>query len=223
MAVNTPAEIPSDRARGRPPKTDEQRAEMRKRIVAAAASVYAEFGYRGATVARIAERAGLSKPTFYSFFDGVADVITALVTHSQGELLDRWAPTMNVGGSLIERIGMAIDAYLDTAEQSGDSWLVFHIEQHDPASPARQLRAAHEERLGEILRSVLVGSGRPAPMPETLAVLLGSMQVGCYRYLATPGCDRQAIRAAMLRSALALVGTPDDWREGAEHPELFER
>ncbi|MGC7228542.1 TetR/AcrR family transcriptional regulator, partial [Mycobacteroides abscessus subsp. abscessus] len=47
------------------------------------------------------------------------------------------------------------------------------------------------------------------------------MQAGCFRYLSTPQGGRAAVRAAMLRSALALVGTAQDWRDAAAHPELF--
>ncbi|MBA0045593.1 TetR/AcrR family transcriptional regulator [Mycobacterium sp. NPDC050853] len=215
MAVNP------RRSRGRPPQTDEQRARTRARILAAAGGVYAEHGYRGTTVARIAERAELSKPTFYAFFDGVAQVITALVMDSQQQLLTQWGPVVNAGGDLIEKASAGLDAYLETAERGRDSWLVFHIEQHDPASPARQLRAAYEERLIEVLRQALVASGRPAPGVETLGVLLASMQAGCYRYLSTPRTGRPAVRAAMLRSALALLGTPEDWRALAARPEIF--
>lgn len=209
------------RSRGRPPQTDEQRAATRARILVAAGAVYAEHGYRGTTVARIAERAELSKPTFYTFFDGVAEVITALVTESQQQMLTQWAPVVNAGGTLMEQLSAGLDVYLDTAERGRDSWLVFHIEQHDPSSPARLLRATYESRLIEVIQQALVASGRPAPTTATLGVLLASMQAGCYRYLSTPSDDRRAVRAAMLRSAFALLGTPQDWRQAAGRPELF--
>lgn len=209
------------RPRGRPPQTDEQRAATRARILVAAGAVYAEHGYRGTTVARIAERAGLSKPTFYTFFDGVAEVITALVTESQQQMLAQWAPVVNAGGDLMEQLSAGLDVYLDTAERGRDSWLVFHIEQHDPSSPARLLRASYESRLIEVIQQALITGGRPAPTAETLGVLLASMQAGCHRYLSTPGDGRRAVRAAMLRSAFALLGTPQDWRQAAERPELF--
>ncbi|WP_457061384.1 TetR/AcrR family transcriptional regulator [Mycobacteroides abscessus] len=209
------------RSRGRPPQTEEQRAQTRARILAAAGAIYAEHGYRGTTVARIAERAELSKPTFYAFFDGVAEAITALVTESQQQMLAHWQPVANVGDNLIEQVTVGLDVYLETAERGRDSWLVFHIEQHDPASPARLLRTAYEKRLIEIMQQALVASGRPAPTEETLGVLLAGMQAGCFRYLSTPQGGRAAVRAAMLRSALALVGTAQDWRDAAAHPELF--
>lgn len=209
------------RSRGRPPHTDEQRATTRARILAATGAVYAEHGYRGTTVARIAERAELSKPTFYTFFDGVAEAITALVTASQQQILSQWAPVMNAGGDLIEQVSAGLDVYLETAERGRDSWLAFHIEQHDPSSPARLLRATYENRLIEVMQQALIAGGRPAPAAETLGVLLAGMQAGCYRYLSTPSGGRKAVRAAMLRSALALVGTPEDWRHAAKHPELF--
>ncbi|MGC7233085.1 hypothetical protein RBA01_19930, partial [Mycobacteroides abscessus subsp. massiliense] len=50
---------------------------------------------------------------------------------------------------------------------------------------------------------------------------MGCRLPGCFRYLSTPQGGRAAVRAAMLRSALALVGTAQDWRDAAAHPELF--
>lgn len=217
MAVNTP----SGRSRGRPARTPEQHEQMRARILAAAGAVYAKHGQRGTTVARIVKKAHLSRPTFYVFFDGTDDVITALVNHTQSQLNGRLYAVIAEPADLITQIVAAVDVYLDTTEEMGDAARVFHIEAHDPASSAHRLRQENEEVMVEMLRGRIIESGRPAPSSEAFRMLFGTLQAGSYRYLSTPGSDRREARAAMLRAAVALVGAPEDWRRAAERPDRF--
>jgi AcrR family transcriptional regulator len=43
--------------------------ETRKALIRAASEVIGEFGYDGASIGRITERAGLAQGTFYLYFD----------------------------------------------------------------------------------------------------------------------------------------------------------
>lgn len=54
--------------------------EVRARIVAAALEVFAEHGYAGATIAAIAERAGLGAASLYRYYPGKGDLFDAVVT-----------------------------------------------------------------------------------------------------------------------------------------------
>jgi AcrR family transcriptional regulator len=56
------------RGRGRPPRTARDTGTSRAELITAAASVFAERGYDGATVEEVIRRAGLSKGTFYFNF-----------------------------------------------------------------------------------------------------------------------------------------------------------
>ena len=59
--------------------------EKRAQILSGAATVFAADGYEGASMARIAAVAGVSKGTLYNHFDSKADLFTAYV----GEKCDR--------------------------------------------------------------------------------------------------------------------------------------
>jgi AcrR family transcriptional regulator len=57
----------------------------RRRLVEAAAAVFAERGYDGAGVAEIARRAGLTTGAIYSQFDGKADLLVAAIDLAAAE------------------------------------------------------------------------------------------------------------------------------------------
>ena len=61
--------------------------EKRTQILAGAASVFAADGYEGASMARIAAVAGVSKGTLYNHFDSKAALFTAYVGEKCGQHL----------------------------------------------------------------------------------------------------------------------------------------
>nr|WP_294529553.1 TetR/AcrR family transcriptional regulator [uncultured Rhodopila sp.] len=79
--------------------------EKRAQILSGAATVFAADGYEGASMARIASVAGVSKGTLYNYFDSKAALFTAYV----GETCDR-----NLG------------RVFDTAGHDGDPAAVLH-------------------------------------------------------------------------------------------------
>lgn len=73
------------------------RAERtRKRLIDSAAELYREKGYLATAVSEIAERAGVSIPTFYQYFSDRSDIVAVLVADMVEEMLQRgvarWDP-----------------------------------------------------------------------------------------------------------------------------------
>src|SRR5918998_546628 len=68
---------PAPRGRHAPP-LEVRHDRQRRRLYAAAASVFAGSGYADATAEAIARKAGMSKATFYEHFDNKEDCIIAL-------------------------------------------------------------------------------------------------------------------------------------------------
>lgn len=73
------------RARGSKKRTRIQ-AENEERILDAALEVFSRYGFRGATVDQIAEKAGMSKPNLLYYFRRKHDIYTAVLTRT----LDMW-------------------------------------------------------------------------------------------------------------------------------------
>lgn len=69
------------------PRRAQNRARRTERILRAALDVFSEQGYTGATMDAIAARAGLSKPTLYSYFDGKAQIFSAMFSAPREDML----------------------------------------------------------------------------------------------------------------------------------------
>lgn len=80
-------------------------AEKRELILQAALDIFSRFGFRGATIDRIAETAGMSKPNLLYYFRRKDDIYAALMQR----LLDTWLQPLrdldNVGDPLAELRG----------------------------------------------------------------------------------------------------------------------
>ena len=76
--------------------------EKRAQILAGAASVFAADGYEGASMARIAAVAGVSKGTLYNHFDSKAALFTAYVGEKCDQYLARVFDSANHDGDPAE-------------------------------------------------------------------------------------------------------------------------
>jgi AcrR family transcriptional regulator len=95
---------------GRPPR--ELAGEVEERILDAAAKVFLERGFEGASVDEIADVARAGKPTIYARFPGKEALFTAVVERNVREItrsFERIAPT---GGTIEERLASIGDSIL---------------------------------------------------------------------------------------------------------------
>ena len=83
------------RRRGRPPVTEQARADLRLKISRAAVRLFRENGVAHTTVTEIAAAAGISQRTFWRYFTTKEDCIRPVVGQglaALGALLDAWPP-----------------------------------------------------------------------------------------------------------------------------------
>ena len=85
-------------------QNERMRAEAVVKITRAALSVFAEYGYAGATMKRIAQRAGLSYGLVYHYFDSKAAVFRHLVDFALESTIAAMQVTLGQPGSAWERI-----------------------------------------------------------------------------------------------------------------------
>lgn len=214
--------------RGRPPQTEKQADQVRARIVLATAEVFAEQGSRGLNVARIIEKAGLARPTFYRYFANAVEPLHAVLAISNEDLvggirdaLDRTEQPVELGINMIE-------AYLHWAGGHGPMLAPLFAELHDPGSPVSAYREEAIADIRTLVRAKVIALGRPAPADLDLDTSLQICEYVVYRISAAAPHGEpdqatiDAARLTMVRGVLAMLGIRDDIEYALTIPGLFE-
>ena len=201
------------RPRGRPRQSPAAAAAARARIVEATRAVFAEHGSHGMSVALIIERAGISRPTFYKYFDNAEQPLQQVLDASDHALADGLQVALDAAANEIEMVLGGIEAYLAWARGHGPALRPLFAELHDASS----IVSPHRERTLDMLRERLIGRfvklGRTPPPAIDIDVLLHAFEyVGFRVAMAGPGdgVDDDWARMTMARIALVLLGTEAD-------------
>jgi AcrR family transcriptional regulator len=111
--VSQPVHSSTPRGRHAPP-LEVRQDRQRRRLFAAAATVFARAGFADATAEAIAREAGMSKATFYEHFDNKEDCIVALFEAAVDVLLSamRAAGEANVSADPGTRVHATAHAFL---------------------------------------------------------------------------------------------------------------
>src|ERR1700730_2750667 len=96
------------------------RGEVRRsQILDAAAQVFLENGYAGATIDLVIERAGASKATVYSFFGGKDGLFAAIVEERCERILSAFGDPEVVDHDVLSALGHIPERYLEEAMAQG--------------------------------------------------------------------------------------------------------
>lgn len=136
----------------------------RERIVAAASKLFYGQGVRAVSVDAVAEKAGLTKRTFYYHFASKDDLIAAYLerrdqpnlglfrhwfTESDGDLADKVAAIFHTLGQAARRPAWKGCGFLRTAAELADM----------PGHPAIRIGIAHKKRFEDWLKGVFEAGG----------------------------------------------------------------
>ena len=92
------------------------RGEVRRsQILDAAAQVFLEHGYGGATIDLVVERAGASKATVYSFFGGKEGLLAAIVEERCERILSAFADPAAIGSDIRSALAHIARRYMEVA------------------------------------------------------------------------------------------------------------
>ena len=160
--------------------------DARAALLDAAALVFAERGFRDATVDEIAERAGYSKGAVYWHFSGKDDLFAALVdqrvdsaTWEMVELLESAPPGQDMGPEASRRFVEILHGEREMLLLYHDYWLQAV---RDPALRRRYARRrAHlRKRVGQALEARIehLGGSTAAFDPQAMATVILSLAVG---------------------------------------------
>ena len=148
---------------------------MQDRLISAARGVFAEHGYAGATLARIAEAAGVSRVTLHRRGVTKDGLLAELAAAATAEYREAMWPALTADGPAAARLERALTALCEAAEKHmalllalrAQSDGIFHRDEEEALT-----RSVFTEPLEKLLRDgVADGSLREVDATETATVL----------------------------------------------------
>jgi AcrR family transcriptional regulator len=103
-------------------------SERRAALVALAAELFAERGYRATTVREIADAAGVLSGSLYHHFDSKESIIDELLSNYLDDLLAQYRAIVSEGGTSIEVLGRLVSAAFGSFDRHRAAITVFQNE-----------------------------------------------------------------------------------------------
>ncbi|RNL78705.1 TetR/AcrR family transcriptional regulator [Nocardioides marmorisolisilvae] len=155
---------------GRSTRWDDHRESRRAELVAAAVDAIDTHG-SGASIAEIAQSAGVSKPVLYRYFSDKDDLYRAVGQWGAEMVVEQLLPALTSTGSMRERIYAGCDAYLEVLEEHPQVFLLLveHRSADDPLADGKELIAATMAKMmGDTLRRLNVDAAAAEPWAHGL-------------------------------------------------------
>lgn len=161
-----------------PTKVSQRGQQTRERLRTAARESFADLGWT-ARVQDIAERAGVSHGTFYTYYDNRNAVLVDLVTDTMAafiELVSQPWEGVDARTALERIIGGVLDTYADDASVLR-TWMQASREDPEFGALYLDLRQRFVDRITEQLEAVVDAAGRRAEVaePAVIASVLAAM------------------------------------------------
>lgn len=136
----------------------------RNMIVAGAAKVFAQKGFRAASVEDLLEAAKVSRRTFYRSFESKEDVALALYKFGTKALVENWKRAIASSEDPLEQFARCIDVHLKNAATVGRLVFVLGGEASRQESPLHSRRMQVHDQLVELLRAAHPSTARLDPL-----------------------------------------------------------
>ena len=181
-------------------------AHQRERLLDATVAAIAELGYSELSVKDLIVRAGVSRRTFYQFFDDKLDCVFAAHQMAFSHLSQAIVDACGSRTVWPERVDAAIGAALDFAARSPAEAHLIVVSCHTASEPnlAARGRVAHE-KLAALLRAGRrqVADTRMPPTLTEQAVIGAAMSVVGVRLLAGEAEELPELRSELSQIILA--------------------
>ncbi len=158
-----------------PKKATRIQKKNRKTILQAALAVFSQYGFRGSTIDRIAERAGLSKPNLLYYYPSKEAIYVAVLEDTLAFWLEPLA-ALDADADPIAEIGRYVTAKLEMSRTRPEASRLFANEILHGAPTIRDFLAGPLKRLVEEKAGVIrkwIAEGRLRPIePRHLIMMI---------------------------------------------------
>jgi TetR/AcrR family transcriptional regulator len=157
---------------------ERERRRCKKEILAAAAELFARFGYERTSMKRIAERAELSVGKLYNHFEGKEEIFREIMQIQLEELHKRGDEACNPLDPPLQQIRSRIDAAVEHFREHRDFMIIYHNENpmNLEGTIRENMRKNREIVTGLFASAIERGDIRGEESPLVLAaVLIGAV------------------------------------------------
>lgn len=158
--ARVPEKSPSDRVDGRSTRWADHRESRRAELVDAAVDAIDRFGTT-ASIAQIAETAGVSRPVLYRYFADKDDLYHAVGQWGADRVLSALMEVLLDDGSIRDKIYRGADVYLEFLQEHPQVFLL--LTEHRSADPLvdgkERIATAFSRVMGDTLRGMDLDTG----------------------------------------------------------------
>ena len=179
------------------------------RILDATREVFMTKGYFGTTIDEIAQAAGVSRASFYTYFPTRRDVLLAVGSNAAGEmqvLIDAYPEYGATRAGVRQWLALCIEQ-LDRNGPFAMAWPVAAMNDEEIRRAGMRRQSVLSRNLG---RAILASGGRTIEDPEPVGLVVMAMMERVWRYgeLYREAVDRDAVIAQMANAVWGLARQP---------------
>ena len=190
-------------------RTELARAARREEILDAARRVFAERGFKGTTIADIADEAGIALGTIYLYFEAKDDVFRALnerLVQIITNALTHGVDTESLEGTVSSRI----ENVFEVCGANRDLVRLVVLNTDSNAAAEKRMRAADERRYQPMVDAftdaMIHGWIRQADPAVMTRLILGLVSIAVYQaYVISDGDQAEALREECAAMVLAYL------------------
>jgi len=186
------------------PRTEARRAEVRERIVRAALELVRRGGYRAASMAAVAARAGVATGTVYRHFPSKSDLFAEVFRVASQHEVDAVAQAAGRHADPAAQIAAAVETFARRALRGRRLAWALLAEPVDPAVEAERLvfRQAYARVFSSSLKEGVLNGSLPPQDPDlTAAALVGAIG----EVMTHPASDDETLIASLVRFCLRSI------------------
>jgi AcrR family transcriptional regulator len=157
--------------------------ERRSAILAAALTVFAEHGYRGASIDEIAAAAGVSKALIYEHFPSKKDLHYSLLEEQVQEIFERLARSAMTDEPGHVRLRAGVNAFLEFVEERRGAFFMLYRDAVEP-EVAELLMGLQRQATGAIAALIAADPAAASADREQSIEMLAQLLSGAVQSLA---------------------------------------
>jgi AcrR family transcriptional regulator len=176
------------------------RADRSEQLLATAEQVFAERGFRAASMEEIADRAGVTKPVLYDHFGSKDGLLAAVVARSGAALRVATQTAIAEATGPADSLQRGLRAYFTFIEAHASAWLVLLTETEATSAAAEQLEGIRRE-IGEFIAGLVAADLPDADLRRArlyAQAIVGSAERLAMQARADTSLDPETLTAALM-------------------------